>query len=187
MKSAGLRLAVALLLACLLSACPETTVDENFGLKPLELQPEDWNGLWTPVDDDEKMKFTIIAPDKGVLRISDPEDKKGKPTDLRLHRASADEKAELFFALMVEQDEREAKNQIMLMRKAEKDILVAWMIDDEAIEAAIKSGDLKGTTRRVKNDPHNHLASDPANYPRLLSPQYWQWTEPMMLKRVVQR
>lgn len=184
MKTVLLRLAASVLVICFLSACPETTVDEDFGHKPLVLKPDDWNGLWTEVDDDDKMLFTIIAPAKGVLRISDPDDKKDKPSDLRLHRASADDKMKLCFALMLDQKDQGAKTQIMLMRQPEDGVILIWMIDDLAVEKALKAGQLKGTTQRIKDDPHNHLATDPANHAKLLEPQFWNWSEPMILKRV---
>ena len=54
----------------------------------------------------------------------------------------------------------------------------------DAVAKAIKSGRLKGETKVVKNDPQNHLVADPVNYPVLLEPQFWNWTEPMCLRRV---
>jgi hypothetical protein len=184
MRTVLLRLAASVLAVCLLSACPETTVDQDFGLKPLELQPGDWNGLWTSVDEKEKFQFTVIFPSNGVLRLSDPDDKKEEPSDLRLHRATADDKIKLCFALMQDQDDKETKSQVMLMRQPDEGVILAWTIDDLAVEKALKAGQLKGTTQRVKDDPHNHLATDPANHTKLLEPQFWNWSEPVIFKRV---
>ena len=40
-----------------------------------------------------------------------------------------------------------------------------------------------GTTRLAKGDPQNHLASETTNYTTMLEPQFWNWSEPSVLKR----
>ncbi|MDZ4404757.1 hypothetical protein [Prosthecobacter sp.] len=183
MKTCLVRVLACVLLACALTACPETTVNEDFGLKPVALEADDWNGLWMPVDDDDKIQFTVTDAAKGVLQMTEPDVKKNKPMDFRMRRASNDDKVKLCFILTRDEDGKEAKMQIQLLRLPEEGVLLAWMINDEAVETAIKAGQLKGTTQRVKDDPHNHLDSDPANYTKLLEPQFWDWSEPSILKR----
>lgn len=183
MKTALHRLAASVVLACLLSACPETTVDEDFGHKPLVLKPDDWNGPWIPLDDDDRIQFTVIDAAKGILRMTEPGEPKDKPMDFQLRRAGADDKLKLCFALSRDAAEKQPGTQIHLLRQPEEGVILAWMIDDLAVEKAIKAGQLKGTTQRVKDDPHNHLTTDPANHAKLLEPQFWNWSEPMILKR----
>lgn len=183
MNNLVLRFFACVLLACALSACPETTVNEDFGFKPLELKPNDWNGLWIPLDDDSKIQFSVTDAAQGVLQMTEPDEKEDKPMRFYLRRASADDKAKLCFALTRDQDAREPRTQVHLFRIPEEGVILAWMVDDLAVEKAIKSGQLKGSTQRVKDDPHNHLDSDAANYIRLLEPQFWNWSEPSILKR----
>jgi hypothetical protein len=171
-------------LACVLSACPETTVNDDFGLNPVALEADDWSGSWMAVgDDDETFQFTITDAEKGVIVMTEPGDKDDKPLEFRLRRAAADDKADLLFALVHEKDGKPAST-LHLLRESDEGVLLVWVIDDEAVEQAIKAGQLKGTTQRVKNDPHNHLDSDPASYAKLLEPQFWNWTEPAILRRV---
>ncbi len=178
-----LRLCACLLVGCVLTACPETTVNDDFGLKPFVLETDDWNGAWQPLDDEDVIRFTVIDAAQGILRMTEPGDKKDEPHDFKLRRASADDKVKLCFALVREKDAAPSATQIHLMRVPQEGALLAWIINDEAVEAAIKAGQLQGTTKRVKNDPHNHLDSVPANYTKLLEPQFWNWSEPSVLKR----
>ncbi len=183
MKTCCVRVLASVLLACALTACPETTVNKDFGLKPVALEADDWNGLWMPVDDDDKIQFYVTDAAKGSLQMTDPDAKKDKTMCFHMRRASNDNKVKLCFALTRDQDDKEPKTQIHLIRLPDEDVILAWMINDEAVEKAIKAGQLKGTTQRVKEDPHNHLDSDPANYTKLLEPQFWDWSEPSILKR----
>lgn len=183
MNTPFLRFCVCVLLACALSACPETTVNEDFGLKPLELKSDDWNGLWMPLDDDNKIQFTVTDATKGILQMTEPDEKSDKPMSFHLRRASADKTVKLCFALTRDQDAKEPKTQVHLFRMPEEGVILAWMLDDLAVEKAIKTGLLKGTTQRVKDDPHNHLDTDAANCERLLEPRFWNWSEPSILKR----
>lgn len=183
MNTLLLRLCACVLLACVLSACPETTVNEDFGLKPLELKLEDWNGSWMPLDDDASIQFTVTDAAKGVLQMTEGDETTDKPMSFHLRRASADDKVRLCFALTRDPEAKEPKTQIHLLRMPGEGVILAWMINDLAVEKAIKAGQLKGNTKRVKDDPHNHLDSDPANYTWLLEPQFWKWSEPSILKR----
>lgn len=183
MNAPFLRACVCLLLGCLLTACPETTVDADFGLKPAVLKPDDWNGSWIPVNDDDTILFNVVDAAQGVLRMTESGKNDDKPDEFRLRRASADPDEKLLFFLMHDKDDQEDVA-LHLMREADEGVILAWAIDDLAVEKAIKAGELKGTTRRVKDDPHNHLVADPASYPRLLEPRFWKWSEPFVLKRV---
>ncbi len=178
-----LRLCACLLLGCVLTACPETTVNDDFGLKPLALKASDWSGNWQPLDDDDMLQFSIVDAAQGILSMTEPSNKKVEPLDFKLRSASADDKVKLCFALLRDKDAAPSATQIHLMRESEKGALLVWMINDEAVEAAIKSGQLQGTTKRVKDDPHTQLDAVPATYPKLLEPQFWSWSVPMVLKR----
>lgn len=183
MKTLLLRLCATVLLACVLTACPETTVDDDFGLKAVTLKAGDWNGSWTPVDDEDSILFTVTDAAQGIIRITEPGKKDDKPVEFRLRRASSDKDVKLFFLTMREQGDKQTTTSLHLIREADEGVILLWVINDSAIEAAIKSGQLKGSTKRVKDDPHNHLDSDPANYTKLLEPQFWNWSEPSVLKR----
>jgi len=178
-----LRLCACLLLGCVLTACPETTVNDDFGLKPLALKASDWSGNWQPIDDDDKTDFSVIDAKQGLIRITDPDKKEAEPIEFKIRRASADDKVNLFFALIHEKGTKPGSFTLYILRHSDKGILFLWCIEHDAIEAAIKAGELKGTTKRVKDDPHNHLDSVPANYTKLLEPQFWNWSEPSVLKR----
>ena len=64
--------------------------------------------------------------------------------------------------------------------------LYTWGINHDAVAAALKSGQLKGTVKPDKDGAHSHLDSTPANYEKLLEPQFWNWSEPTCLKRAKQ-
>lgn len=182
-----LRIFGSAFLACLLSACPETTVNEDFGVNPPAVDAADWSGSWQAIDDDDVIQFTVTDAEKGVIRMTEPDDKDDEPVEFHLRQAAAGDKSGLQFALITEKASKPAKITLHLLRQAEEGILLLWTLDDEAVEAALKAGQLKGTTQRVKNEPHNHLDSDPANATKLLAPQFWRWTEPAVLKRLQEK
>lgn len=184
MKQSLLRFCACVLLACGLTSCPETTVEDDFGLKPVELETGDWSGDWTPVDDDDILQFVITDARQGLILMTEPGKKDAEPVEFKLRRASADDKVELFFAVVRERKEKKGGASLFLMREPEKGVLITWSIDHEAVAAAIRAGQLKGTVKPDKDGAHSHLDSDPANYAKLLEPQFWNWTEPMCLKRV---
>lgn len=186
MKTKLTRLFAVLLLLFGLTACPDTTVDEDFGLKPAVLKPEGWNGKWVPVDDDDLITFTVMDAAMGVVRMTEDDGKdkeKAKPSEM-LVRLVTDAKTPLRFATYREVGEKKEPLPLYLLRERDDGVLIVWSIDHAAVEKAIKAGQLKGTTKRVKDDPQNHLDSDAANYGKLLEPQFWNWTEPMCLRRV---
>lgn len=179
----------AALLACVLTACPETAVNEDFGLKPAVLKEADWNGSWTPVDegDDDAVQFTVANAEQGLLVLTEPGKKDAKPIEFRIRRASAYSKIKLCFAVAQERDAKKpGAASLFLMRTAENGVLYTWGINHDAAAAAIKSGQLKGSVKPDKDGAHSHLDSTPANYEKLLEPQFWSWSEPTCLKRAKQ-
>ncbi|WP_395748148.1 hypothetical protein [Prosthecobacter sp.] len=174
----------AAFLASLLTACPETTVDDDFGLKPAVLNAKDWDGAWEAVNDDDEMKFTVVDTAAGVMVVSEPGKKDDKPIEFKLRRAVAGEKVKLLFAVARERGGKRAGASLFLMREAEEGVLYSWMIDHDAVAAAIKAGQLKGVVKPDKDGAHSHLESTTANYAKLLEPQFWNWSEPTCLKRL---
>ncbi|MCB1275263.1 hypothetical protein [Prosthecobacter sp.] len=183
MKKDILRIFACALLACSLTSCPETTVEDDFGLKPVGLKAGNWSGSWTPVDDDDAVQFAVTDAAQGLILMTEPGKKNAEPVEFKLRRASADDKVELFFAVVRERKEKKGGASLFLMREPEKDVLFTWSINHDAVAAAIQSGQLKGTVKPDKDGAHSHLDSDPANYVKLLEPQFWNWSEPMCLKR----
>ncbi len=178
-----LRLVAGALLACVLTACPETTVNDDFGLKPAALKAADWNGSWTPVDDDDAVRFEVTDAKQGVLLLTEPGKKDNKPIEFRIRRASADAKVKLCFAVAHERAAKKTGETLFLMREIVDGVLFTWNINHEAVAAAIKGGQLQGTVKPDKDGAHSHLASTAANYAKLLEPQFWNWSEPTCLKR----
>ena len=179
-----LRGVVAALLACVLTACPETTVNEDFGLKPAALKAADWNGTWTPVEDDDAVQFAVTNAAQGLLVLTEPGKKDSKPIEFQIRRATADSKVKLCFAVAQERDAKKTgAATLFLMRTAESGVLYTWGINHDTVAAAIKSGQLKGAVKPDKDGAHSHLDSTAANYEKLLEPQFWNWSEPTCLKR----
>jgi hypothetical protein len=137
-----LRLIAAVVIACGLTACPETTVNDDFGLKPAALKATDWNGAWTAVDDDVALQFAVADPAQGLVVMTEPDKKDDKPVEFKILRASADPKVKLSFALARERD--------------------------EAVAAVIRARKLQGTVKPDKNGAHSHLDSTAADYAKLL-------------------
>jgi hypothetical protein len=183
MKTLFRGIAVALL-ACVLTACPETTVNDDFGLKPAILQAADWNGTWTPVDDDDALHFAVTNTEPDLLVLTEPGKKDAKPIEFHIRRASADSQIKLCFAVVHERDAKKPGTaSLFLMRTAEDGVLYTWSINHDTVAAAIKSGQLQGTVKPDKDGPHSHLDSTAANYDKLLEPQFWNWSDPTCLKR----
>jgi hypothetical protein len=179
----------AALLACVLTACPETTVNDDFGLKPAVLKVADWDGTWTPVDegDDDAVQFTVANAAQGLLVLTEPGKKDAKPIEFRIRRATAESKIKLCFAVAQERDAKKpGAASLFLMRTAESGVLYTWGINHDAVAAAIRSGQLKGSVKADKDGAHSHLDSTAANYEKLLEPQFWSWSEPTCLKRAKQ-
>jgi hypothetical protein len=172
------------LLACVLTACPETTVNDDFGLKPAILKPADWNGTWTPVDDDDAVHFAVTNTEPDLLVLTEPGKKDAKPIAFHIRRASDDSQIKLCFAVAHERDaKKNGAASLFLMRTADDGVLYSWNINHDAVAAAIKSGQLQGIVQTGKDGPHSHLDSTAANYEKLLEPQFWNWSDPTCLKR----
>ena len=182
-----LRGLAAALLACALTACPETTVNDDFGLRPAALKASDWNGTWIPVDghEDDAVQLTVTAAAQGLILMTEPGKKDAKPIQFALRRATADAKTKLCYAIAQESDAKKQPSTatLLLMRTAADGVLYTWSIDHDTVAAALQSGQLQGTVKTGKDGPHNHLASTPANTIQLLEPQFWNWSEPTCLKR----
>lgn len=179
-----LRILACALVVCGLTSCPETTVDDDFGLKPEVLNTSDWNGDWTPVDDDDVLHLVVTDAAKGLLVVTEPGKKDDKPVEISIREASADKKEKLCFAVVRDPKAKKTGESFMLFRVADDGVLFSWSIDHDAVADAIKAGQLKGTVKPDKDGAHSHLDSTPANYTRLLEPRFWKWSEPACLKRV---
>ncbi|OYW75524.1 MAG: hypothetical protein B7Z37_12895 [Verrucomicrobia bacterium 12-59-8] len=182
-----LRGLAAALLACALTACPETTVNDDFGLKPAALKAADWNGTWTPVDGetDDAVQFTVTNAAQGLILMTERGKKDAKPVEFALRRATADAKLKLCYAIAQERDDKKpGAASLLLMREADDGILYTWIINHDTVAAALQSGQLQGTVKTGKDGPHSHLDSTPTNATQLLEPQFWNWSEPTCLKRV---
>lgn len=185
-----LRLFASLSLALVLCACPETHVAPDFGYKAAVLDPTDWDGTWQIFADDNLANLTVSDAANGQITLTEvPKDKKDKPDkpsvlSLRESSLGKDGDDKLYFSTMPEKDEDTSKLSPYLLR-ADKDGIVLWMVNSDAVAEAIKAGKLKGSiTKPDKDGPHCRLDSDPANYPLLTQPQFWNWKEPIMIRRV---
>jgi hypothetical protein len=185
------RLLLCLGLSCLLTSCPETTVGSDFGPAPVQLDASDWNGLYDVPGEKDTMKLEVTNAVQGEFTLTEqpsadePADKKDKPTLITLRHASKDNKEDLRFATLRDPSEPfGTKQPLYLLRTLDDDRIVLWMIDQDAVEAAVKAGTLKGTNIKTEKDgTHCHLASDPANYVQLIQPHYWKWQQPAMLAK----
>lgn len=87
----------------------------------------------------------------------------------------------------------EAFGPIDLIRRPEKGVFHLWNPKHDIIEAAVKTGELKGELIKVPKTKdeaeHNHtrLVADPANYEKLLDPKFWEWTKPDVYVRSQQK
>ena len=177
-----LRILASALVVCGLTSCPETTVDDDFGLKPASLDAKDWNGDWTPVNDKDVIHFAVTDAAGGLLVMTEPGKKDDKPVEISIRQASADKRVKLSFAVV--HDAKKSGESFMLLRVAEDGVIFSWSIDHDAVAAAIRAGQLQGKVKPDKDGAHSHLDSTPANYARLLEPKFWRWSEPNCLKRV---
>ncbi len=182
------RLAACLALSLLLTACPETTVPDNFGTTPVRLKGSDWNAQWRPVDE-EKELFTLRLRDaaQGVIELQEttPKDPKKKPEIFTLTLRETGTKTDEKLQFAIFKDTSKPDNGTPhLIRSPKSGVFILWSIDHDAVTAAIKSGELQGSITPDKDGPHSSLAADPQNYPKLLSPKFWKWTEPTVMTRV---
>lgn len=187
MNMKPLHLIASLALIVLLTACPETYVADDFGSAPVKLKAADWEGSWHPADDvDEVFTFRVRDAAQGLLELQEasPKDKTKKPEVFTLALRESGTKAEskLLFAIL--KDSAKTKNGTLhLLRRSDDKAFLLWAINQDAVTAALKSGELQGTSKPDKDGPHHTLATDPANYPKLLDPKFWKWTEPAVMLR----
>lgn len=187
MKTILLRLATSIVLTILLTACPETYVADDFGTSAPRLKTAEWEGAWHPADDAEEV-FTFRVRDaaQGVLELQEsaPKDKTKKPEvfTFALRTSGTKTESKLHFAILKDNSKPD-NGTLHLLRRSDDNAFILWTIDNDAVTAAIKSGELKGSILPDKDGPHNSLASDPGNYPKLLAPKFWKWTEPTMMLR----
>lgn len=182
-----LHLIISLALTLLLTACPETYVADDFGSAEVKLKPAEWEGSWHPADDaDEVFSFRVHDAEKGLLELQEaaPKEKTKKPAvfALTLRDSGIKSESKLLFAILKDTAKPE-NGTLHLLRRPDDHVFLLWAINHDAVTAAIKSGELKGSVLPDKDGPHNSLASDPANYPKLLDPKFWKWTEPSVLVR----
>ncbi|MBK8037571.1 MAG: hypothetical protein IPK22_10600 [Verrucomicrobiaceae bacterium] len=187
MQTSFFRLAAGLALTLLLTACPETHVADDFGSSPVKLKTADWEGSWHPADEaDEVFTFHVRDAAQGLLELHEatPKGKTKKPEvfTLALRDSGIKSESKLLFAILKDSAKPE-NGTLYLLRRSDDDVFLLWAIDHDAVTTAIKSGELKGRVLPDKDGPHNSLASDPANYPKLLDPKFWKWTEPSVLVR----
>lgn len=174
----------------LLTACPQTDVPRSFGAAPLKLNRSDWEGRWRDATDDGTLLFTVTDAAKGALTIlpSDSEQKKEPPIEALVREAGKTKDGETL-AFMITFDksgaERGSLSLITVPEKGrDKGSFHLWGLRHDAIEEAVKAGELKGEIKSVKEKddekPHNHteLAADASNYVKLIDPKYWEWTKP---------
>jgi hypothetical protein len=188
MKTNLLRLATGLAFAVLLTACPETYVPDNFGTSALSLKAADWEGNWHPADDPKEVfTFRVRDAEQGMIELQEanPKDAKKKPEifTLSLREAGTKTDEKVHFAILKDTSKKD-DGTLHLILPSKDEVFILWAINHEAVTAAIKSGELKGSILPDKDGPHNSLASDPNNYPKLLAPKFWKWTEPMVMLRV---
>lgn len=180
-------LAVVLAAAAMigLTSCPETTVSREFGAKPLELKAGDWNGVWRDPAETDGMTFTVTDAAKGQLTITFPEKdgKKEEPLKVVINEVGGGDKNKNLAFFVHFDKASEAFGPFNLIRHTDKGVFYFWNPKHDSIEAAVKSGELKGELTKVPKTKdeaeHNHtrLTADPANYEKLLDPKFWEWTE----------
>lgn len=186
MKSKVFVLALTVATVAGLTGCPETKVPRDFGMRPLKLKAEEWNGVWRDPTDAEGMTFTVTDAAKGEFTITFAAQDKKEPEVMMAvvnELNGGDKEQKLAFLVHFDKD-GDAHGDFNLIRRPEKGVFQAWNPKHDAIEAAIKSGELKGELTKVPKtkdeEEHNHtrLAADHANYVKLLEPRFWKWLEP---------
>ena len=188
MKTVFLQIFGSIALAAVLTSCPETTVPDGFGAGPVGFKPEavaDWEGSWHPVDaPKETFTFQVKDAKMGILELREvsPSDPAKKPDvfTLTVRDTGVKTDEELYFAIVKEVTEAK-DGTLYLMRPPKDGVLLLWGIDHDAVSAAIQARQLQGRTKNEKDGPHNALADSPEDYPKLLSPGFWKWTQPAVL------
>lgn len=168
-----------------LTSCPETSVPRDFGAKPLKLKSDEWAGTWRNVGDDDDFRFKIKDEVAGQITVftTDEEKKTEDMMEIIIHKIGAKADEDLAFLTFFDKP-GEPRGSLHLMTVPDEGVFRLWNLRHDVIEAAIKSGELKGELKSVKekgdDKPHNHglLAADAANYAKLSDPKFWEWTKP---------
>lgn len=170
-----------------LTSCPETSVPRDFGAKPLKLKSDDWAGIWRNVGDDDDDSFSLEIKNATAGQIdvvtTDKEKKTEDTMEIIIHKIGAKTDEDLAF-LTVFDKPGEPRGSLHLISVPDEGVFHLWGLRDDVIESAIKSGELKGELKSVKekgdDKSHNHalLAADAANYAKLTDPKFWEWTKP---------
>jgi len=182
-----LRFVGSILLVTLLTACPETYVPDNFGTSAASLKSTDWDGQWHPADEPKEV-FTFRVRDaaQGILELQEAtsKDPKKKPElfTLTLRETGTKSEEKLYFAILKDTAKTD-DGTLHLVRSAKGNVFILWAINSDIVTAALKSGELQGVVIPDKDGPHNKLAADAKNYPQLLAPKFWKWTEPTVMLR----
>jgi hypothetical protein len=182
-----LRTLAVILIACALTACPETKVAPDFGYQPAVLIPADWNGTWQVVGENEPMRLEVSDAPNGQITLTDPPksaDKKPQTSTLTLRHATPKKDGDLYFATLRDLGDDSPNASPVLLHTHDKDAFIVWTIDNDAVAAAIKKGQLQGKVTEAKDGAHSLLDSTTTNYELLAQPQFWDWKEPMTLKRL---
>ncbi|GEM_PF-812458 len=185
------RIVAALGLMALLCSCPQTEVDADFGEAAALLKSADWAGTWEVLGEDEQGRMEVNNASAGELSfvgLDQAGKPKEKPSRLRLRLVPASKKqasgAEVFFALMSEVEKGRERFTPYLMR-LQPGRLLLWNLRHEAVSDAIRGGVLRGRLTRIKDgDEHSWLESCSANSRELTDPKYWDWMEPVILRRL---
>lgn len=168
-----------------LTSCPETKVPRTFGDKPLKLQRADWEGTWRTAGSDDELRIEVADASAGRLLIHwQDQDKKHQETIEALLRDTGAPDSDGLAYMITLGNAGDAWGSVNLVRVPDKGVFHSWNLRHEAVESAVKNGELTGRLKSVreKNDdkPHNHteLSADPANSPKLVEGRFWHWTAP---------
>jgi hypothetical protein len=193
MRRASLASLLNILVILGLTSCPETKVPREFGGKPLKLQSREWEGVWREAGSDEDLRFVVQDAAAGQITVFVYDKEKKTETAVEALAHEAPEKGEKLIFLTTFDEPGVAWGSINLVSAPEKGVLHSWNLRHDVVEAAVKSGELAGRLKPVKEEgdqkPHNHtqLSADPANYKKLTDARYWEWTKPSTLVRVVKK
>ena len=187
MKKLQLAPAMAVLMMLGLTACPQTSVPRNFGAKPLALKTEDWQGTWQIAGENDDLRFVVKDAAAGQITVLEPDAEKKKdkdePVEIVIRETGAKEDGARAFMIVMSEPGGD-RGSLNLITVANKGTFHSWNMKHDVVEAAVKSGELKGEVKEVQDKgdqkPHNHtsLHADPANYDKLMDPKYWDWSEP---------
>ncbi|MBX7208469.1 MAG: hypothetical protein K1X78_09175 [Verrucomicrobiaceae bacterium] len=197
MKTKNLALLPAVAVILVLTGCPETNVPRDFGSCPLKLNAEEWNGVWADPADGEGMTFKVVDAAKGQLTITFPAKANKEPEVLQVVinevNGGETEKKLAFFIHFDKTAAAAGLGPFNLIRRPENGVLRLWNLRHDVIEAAVKSGELKGTLTKVPKTKdeaehqHAQLAADPANYQRIVDAKFWDWTDPGVFVRTKEK